>query len=212
MTSLLRRYCAHAFLASATTLLVSFGPSEFVPSAGIGLDAQSCPNIPSGGGENLEYFATHTPTGCSVQNGTFVLAEAYGQCQRRALSCSPGPCTCVNIGDGPQLRKPANVSIWVQNSHPNSPFSIGPIYPNDNTLQSWDSRVPGQTTPEGRNWSTYTYQGATTLTFTENILTTSCNILPSQLVKTLSAQVLDCKPEWFTERQLPWASDRKYRN
>jgi hypothetical protein len=165
---------------------------------------QGCPPIPSGGGEDLQVFITKADASCTVENGSYVraltlyelhvLAEAYGQCTLRGPDCSPLPCTCVTTGT--QLRWPSAVGILLINSHPLSPFSVGPIYPNG-VLQQWDSRVPGQASPPGRGWSTSTL-GEATLRFTEFIFTTTCNILPSSKVVERTAYVLECKPEWFT--------------
>lgn len=189
-------------------LLVGFA----IPIAGLPVrlservEAQSCPHIPSGGGEDVQAFITKADGSCTVENGSYVrswtsyrvhvLAEAYGQCTTRAAQCSPLPCTCVTTGT--QLRRPTGVGILLYNAHPLSPFSIGPIYPNDSSLQQWDSRVPGQTTPEGRNWNPYSTLGEAKFRFTETINTTACNILPSSKVIERTAYVLACKPEWFT--------------
>jgi hypothetical protein len=171
------------------------------------VEAQSCPHIPAGGGEDLQAFITKADGSCTVENGSYVrswtsyklhvLAEANGQCTTRKLQCSPSPCVCVTIET--QLRKPSGVGILLYNLHPLSPFSIGPIYPNDNSLQQWDSRVPGQTSPPGRTWSTYGTLGEATLRFTEIIYTTACNILPNEKVIEKTAYVLQCEPRLLND-------------
>ena len=131
----------------------------------------------------------------STNYNLHVLAEAYGQCTWRFWDCSTLPCACANFLT--QLRRPDGVGILLYNSHPLSPFSIGPIYPNDYSLQQWDSRVAGQTSPPGRTWNTGGTLGEATLQFTEVILTTACNILPSQKVVERTAFVLQCEPKFL---------------
>jgi hypothetical protein len=180
-------------------------------------EAQSCPHIPSGGGEDLTPFMTKSDGSCTVEDGSYVrtwttyklhvVAEAYGQCTMRGSDCSPLPCTCVTTGT--QLRRPAGVGIRLYNTHPLSPFSIGPIYPNDNSLQLWDSRVTGQTSPPGRTWSTGSTLGQATLRFTEVIITTACEISPSEKVVERTAYVLQCEPQFLdTHLAVPTPPDK----
>lgn len=199
---------ADEYLSSRPNRLIPNASVASVVNASYSMEPQSCPNIPSGGGEDLQTFITKSDGSCTVQNGSYVrtstnytlhvLAEAYGQCQWRYWSCSPAPCGCANFL-APQLRRPDGVGILLYNSHPLSPFSIGPIYPNDTSLQQWDSRVSGQTSPPGRGWNTGGTLGEATLRFTEGIVTTACNITPSQKVIDKTAYVVQCQPKFLSD-------------
>ena len=148
-TPIHRRAYRRALLVVALAAASLTGP---VPGLSATIERQSCPHIPSGGGEDLQGFIVKLDGSCTAQNGSYIrgmtyytlhaLAEAYGQCTLRASDCSPLPCTCVTTGT--QFRRPANVGVVLDDTSEGSPHNLGPIYPNDTSLQLWDSRVSGQ--------------------------------------------------------------------
>jgi hypothetical protein len=73
----------------------------------------------------------------------------------------------------------------------------GPIYANSPT-QSLDSRIPGTTSPEGRNLL-YTIEGHWVVDFYSTQIPTDCNFEMLSPTGHVTVNALTCKPAWFTD-------------
>lgn len=170
---------------------------------------ESCYNAGSSGGESVEGFISKADGTCQVTAGTYVKkstsykihvrATAYGGCTLRAWDCTTLPCDCVTYGT--QTRGVSSVNIREYNSHSLSPFSLGNMYPVDQSgkgivAQEMDSRVAGTTSPGGVGWSPGTALGVSTIRWTESIFTTNCNLLPSTAYTEMAVNVVDCVPRF----------------
>jgi hypothetical protein len=149
----------------------------------------SCPDVPSGGGENIEAWITRVDNGCQVGDDFYVKkgteftanarAEAQGECQIRVLSCSPSPCRCVNSGT-PQQRTINHIQVIQHlNGSDGYPTKIFGLGPNGGTAfyHVLDSRDP-TTSTGGPQWRPL-QSGDYLMKFHGVINTTNCNMTPS---------------------------------
>lgn len=173
-------------------------------------EAQTCTNVPSGGGDTVEGFVTKADNSCTVAPGTYIVttkgyridehATAQGMCTLQALQCSPMPCTCVTTGT--QLRGVAGMHIDQVSGGPAPPYSLGNIWPVDanghvSVSQDADSRASGTTT-SAVAWTPF-YEGETTLRFKNAINTTNCNILPNEITTDFTIYSVKCAPRFKTD-------------
>lgn len=111
--------------------------------------AQSCPNIPEGGGQSISAQITNADTGAELARGpqpqpsvdvvtvgTRIRidsrATAYGRCIGRALYCD-GPCECRNTGRVYE-RVVNHINVWADISTAgalNGPYTLGYVFSRD---------------------------------------------------------------------------------
>src|SRR5687768_1581213 len=94
-------------------------------------------------------------------------------------------------------------AVAISQIRPDTTLAVGPITPIDENFivevrQEMDSRIPDTTSPwpGGRTWGAPAVHGVTTIRFRENIYTTSCSILPAELLFDFPVIVVGCAPKF----------------
>lgn len=193
-------------MRSSLTLIVAVASCLIVgvPSA---VTAQTCNNIPSGGGQSIEGFVKLADGTCTVAQDTYVvrlktyrldsLATANGSCTLRNMVCSPLPCECQETGT--EQRGVGSTRIQQTAGGPNPPYNVGPLYalPMSSFPHVADSRVAGATSPEGRNWMPG-WAGETTIEFATIANSTNCTMSPTVWPTNFNVVVVNCAPRFLT--------------
>ncbi|MGH9958871.1 MAG: DUF6531 domain-containing protein, partial [Pyrinomonadaceae bacterium] len=164
-----------------------------------GIQAQSCPNIPSGGGESLSASISISATGQPVGDqglapaGTVVridaVATAFGDCTGMACCCVPtGAVYNRTVG---QIYMTADISTT---TGLNGSYSLGSVFgrnPDGTTasLNVLDTQAANSTGPK---YFTLSHPGTYQFYIQASIYTTPCNIQPNQTqMITITLQVGD---------------------
>jgi RHS repeat-associated protein len=177
-----RRVCLIIILFSILTLsalvLFTIAPVPIVK-------AQSCDDVPQGGGESIsakvtiDGMTTQLIDGGFVPSGTHVWldsrATAFGECIGMGLYCQTSPCVCQETGYVYQ-RTLNHISVYVDISSTgwNGTYFVGNVgrYPFDHII---DSESADSTGPLSFSLS---YPGVYTFRFQATINTTPCDIQP----------------------------------
>jgi RHS repeat-associated protein len=147
--------------------------------------AQSCDNVPEGGGEGISASASIDGTAIvngSVPVGTRVrldsTAIAGGSCKGMAWNCATSPCTCQETGyTYERTINHTNVKVDVTSTSLNGTYSVGTVqflsaYAHVLSTGAGDSTGP--------NYFTLGSPGSYTFRFQGIINTTPCNMQPDQ--------------------------------
>jgi RHS repeat-associated protein len=170
--------------------------------------AESCPLVPLGGGESIDYFITDRDTGKQVYDGMVVptgswlyldsAATALGQCELLALHCEglPPTCWCILAATYERTVNHIGISLDAQTQGGlNGHYAVGNIVGKDpatgytafyHVLDSRDDAYSSGTIS-----NTLSYPGAYTYNFDDVINTTICNILPGSVVVSATVYASD---------------------
>ncbi len=169
-------------------VVISFGLAAAATA-----QAQSCPDIPSGGSESISASITIDGTGIPVTHGTTLprstkiridsLATAYGTCTGMFLACDNG-CSCQPTG-GVYNRTVNHTTVRVEASTAgslNGNYAVGQVVnlnPNGTTAYRnvLDTQASDSTGP---NYYTFQVPGTYQFQIRAIINTTVCNMQPGQ--------------------------------
>lgn len=163
----------------------------FAAASGTVVSAQSCPNIPNGGGESMQAWITVKNTGAPVADGAVLpagtelrldsIATANGSCRGRAMGQSM---ECVDTGFTYE-RTVNHTDVWADISTAtalNGTYTVGYVNGKnpDGSSADWHVLDTTAANSSGPSYSTLSYPGVYQYHFRAIINTTPCNMTPDR--------------------------------
>ena len=167
----------------------------------------NCPDVGDAGAQTAALTLKKDDGSCTAEQGGYVkvgvdyrlhiAASTTGGCQVREQDCFPLPCICVN---GTYYSRVLGATALHEVTLPEYLGAVQPLNPW--AIQAYDTTDGTGTNSTGKLWvpSATNGLGARTFTSQTNVVATPCGLSPTSFPQdyTLTVEVLDCKPEWFT--------------